>query len=72
MKPDALSIRINKLPKWARDFIHNIETFIGAPEVEELTYLRDQNKALIKLVAELKAETRRLKKKQLKKSRDER
>jgi hypothetical protein len=30
---------------------------IAEQEVEELTYLRDQNKALIKLVAELKAET---------------
>ena len=38
----------------------NIETFIGAPEVQELTFLRDQNRSLIKLVAELKAENRRL------------
>src|SRR5438874_11064007 len=62
MKPDALSARINKLPKWARDFIHNIETFIGAEEVQELTFLRDQNKALVKLVGELKSENRRLRK----------
>ena len=34
-----------------------------APEVEELTFLRDQNQQLIKLVAELKTENRRLKKK---------
>ena len=61
MKPDPLSRRINKLPKWAREYIHNVRTFVGAPEVEELTFLRDQNRQLIKLVAELKAENRRLK-----------
>ena len=60
MKPDALSARINKLPKWARDFIHQVETFVGAEEVQELVFLRDQNKALGKLVSELKAENRRL------------
>ena len=58
MKPDALSARINKLPKWARDYIHNVSTFIGAEEVQELTYLRDQNRAFIKLMGELKAENR--------------
>jgi hypothetical protein len=63
LKPARLSDRINKLPKWARDYIHNIHTFVGAPEVEELTYLRDQNKALVRLVGELKAENRRLMKK---------
>ena len=56
-----LSARINKLPLWARDYIHRIETFVGAPEVAELTYLRDENRALRKLVAELKRENRRLK-----------
>ncbi len=55
-----LSERINKLPKWARDYIHHVHTFMGAPEVEELIYLRDQNKALPRLVGELKAENRRL------------
>jgi hypothetical protein len=30
--------------------------------VEEIFFLRDQNRALIKLVAELKAENRRLRK----------
>ena len=54
--------RVNKLPKWARDYIHNVQTFVG-PEVEELTYLRDQNRQLIKLVAELKAESNRMAKK---------
>jgi hypothetical protein len=35
---------------------------VGAEEVQEIFYLRDQNRALVKLVAELKAENRRLKK----------
>ena len=62
MKPDALSGRINKLPSWARDFIHHVETFVGAEEVQEIVFLRDQNRSLIKLVGELKAENRRLRK----------
>jgi hypothetical protein len=62
VKPDVLSGRINKLPGWARDFIHQVETFVGAEEVQELVFLRDQNKALVKLVGELKAENRRLRK----------
>jgi len=40
-----------------------VHTFVGAEEVEELVFLRDQNKALVKLVGELKAENRRLRKK---------
>ena len=62
MAPDTLSRRMNKLPKWARDYIHQVETFIGAPEVQELTYLLYQNRQLVKLVAELKAQNRRLQK----------
>ena len=62
MDPDAFSTRINKLPKWARDYIHEVETFVGAEEVEELIFLRDQRRQLIKLVAELKSENRRLRK----------
>jgi hypothetical protein len=58
MEPDALSTGINKLPKWARDYIHQVETFCGAEEVEELIQLRDQRRQLIKLIAELKAENR--------------
>jgi hypothetical protein len=50
-------------PHWARDYIHNVETFIGASEVEELTYLRDERRQLIKLIKELKTENRRLQKK---------
>lgn len=57
------SDRINKLPKWARDYIHRVETFVGAPEVEELIQLRHERKQLIRLIAELKAENRRLQKK---------
>jgi len=60
--------RINRLPKWAREFLHHVHTFIGAEEVEEIFFLRDQNRALIKFVAELKAENRRLRR-QLEKSR---
>ena len=62
MSPDAFSARINKLPKWARDYIHHVSTFVGAEEVQEIFFLRDQNRALIKLVGELKAENRRLRK----------
>jgi hypothetical protein len=61
--PEAISRRIKKLPKWARDYIHNVQTFVGAEEVEELTFLRDQNCQLIQLIRELKAENARLKKK---------
>ena len=61
MNPGPFERRINKLPKWARDYIHNVQTFVGAEEVQKLTFLRDQNRQLIKLVAEVKAENRRLK-----------
>jgi len=44
----SVSERINTLPKWARDYLHNVSTFVGAAEVQELTYLRDQNRALVK------------------------
>ena len=60
MEPDAFSKRVNKLPKWARDYIHEVSTFVGAEEVQALTFLRDQRRQLIKLVAELKPENRRL------------
>jgi hypothetical protein len=39
-----------------------VETFVGAEEVQEIFFLRDQNKALIKLLSELKAENKRLRK----------
>jgi protein tyrosine/serine phosphatase len=63
MKPDALVARINKLPKWARDYIHHLSTRVDPQgEIEELVQLRDQRRQLIKLIAELKAENRRLRK----------
>lgn len=57
----SLSDRINRLPKWARDYIHRVQTFVGAEEVEELTRLRDERRQLVP-VAELKGENRRLRK----------
>ena len=59
---EQLERRVNKLPKWAREYIHTVATFVGAPEVEELIQLRDERRTLIKLIAELKAENKRLKK----------
>jgi DNA-binding ferritin-like protein (Dps family) len=55
-----VSDRVNRLPKWARDYIHEVQTFIGAPEVEELMFLRDERRMLIKLIAEQKREMNRL------------
>jgi hypothetical protein len=46
--------------KWARDYIHRAQTFVGAEEVEELTFLRDERRMLMKLIVEQKAENRRL------------
>ena len=40
--------RIGRLPKWAREYPHHVDTFVGAEEVQEIFYLRDQNRALIK------------------------
>jgi len=39
-----------------------VETFVGVPEAQELTQLRDERRQLIKLIAELKVENKRLKK----------
>jgi hypothetical protein len=39
---NTFSNRISKLPKWARDYIHHVHTFVGAEETEELTFMRDQ------------------------------
>ena len=69
-EPDPIWKRLEKYPKWIRDYIHNVNTFIGAEEVQELTYLRDQNRQLIKLITELKAEIRRLERKQRTKKKD--
>jgi hypothetical protein len=62
LEPDPLWKRLEKYPKWIRDYVHHVQTFVGAEDVAEIFFLRDQNKALVKLVAELKADNRRLKK----------
>jgi hypothetical protein len=62
---DPIWKRLEKYPKWVRDYIHHVSTFVGAEEVQEIFFLRDQNKALVKLVGELKAENRRLRKRLL-------
>jgi len=59
-EPDPIWKRLEKYPKWIRDYIHHVHTYMGADEVEEIFFLRDQNRALIRMVAELKAENRRL------------
>jgi hypothetical protein len=41
--------------QFAREYLHYVDTFVGAQEVQEIFYLRDHIRALIKLVAELKA-----------------
>jgi len=64
-EPDPIWKRLEKYPKWVRDYIHHVSTFVGADEVQEIFFLRDQNKALVKLVGELKAENRRLRKRLL-------
>jgi hypothetical protein len=58
--PEITPERINRLPKWAREYLHHVDTFVGAQEVQEIFYLRYQNRSLIKMVAELKGENRRL------------
>jgi hypothetical protein len=57
-----LERRINNFPKWARDYIHRVQTFVGAPEVQELIQLRDERRQLIKAIGDLKAENKRLRK----------
>jgi hypothetical protein len=42
--------------------IMQVHSFVVAEEVEELVFLRDQNKALVRHVGELKAENRQLRK----------
>lgn len=60
---EYFAARFHKLPKWARDYVHLVETFIGAEEIKELVFLRDQNAALIKTVGELKRQVARLERK---------
>ena len=33
--------RVNGLPKWAREYLHHVHTFVGAEEVQEIFFLRD-------------------------------
>jgi len=40
--------RINRLPKWARNYLYEVSAFCGAEEVKEIFFLRDQNRALVK------------------------
>jgi len=54
-EPDRIWKRLEKYNKWIRDYIHHVQTFDGAEEVEEIFFPRGQNKAL-------KAENRRLQK----------
>jgi hypothetical protein len=62
--------RINRLPKWAREYLHH-DTFVGAQEVQEIFYFAaSEPRSPVRLVAELKAENRRLAK-QLAKRRTE-
>jgi hypothetical protein len=56
-KRPAISNRINTLPKWARQYIHHVHTFVGAPEVEELMQLRDERLQLIRLIAVVRGRT---------------
>jgi hypothetical protein len=52
-RSSPLSDRINSLPKWARDYIMRLETRVDPQhEIEEL--IRDERKALIKTITELK------------------
>jgi hypothetical protein len=44
--------------KRAREYLHHVDTFVDAEEVPEIFLLRDQNRALIKLVAEMEAGNR--------------
>jgi hypothetical protein len=35
-----LSSAFSRLPKWARGYLHHVDTFVGAEEVQEIFYLR--------------------------------
>lgn len=69
LKPKRVSERLNALPKWARDYIHHVQTLVGAPEIEDLAYYRDENRMLRRLVSDLKRENGRLTKRLQKKPR---
>ena len=45
-------LRINNLPKWARDHIRYVQTFIGAHKLQELIQIRDEGRQLIKPIGD--------------------
>jgi hypothetical protein len=52
--------RINKLPAWARQYIHDLATRADpAGDLWELASLREQRDALVKKVSELQRELRK-------------
>jgi hypothetical protein len=56
-----LADRINRLPNWARKYIHDLETRADpSGDIQELADLRDQRDGLVKIVEQLKRENSRL------------
>jgi hypothetical protein len=56
--PPPTPERINHLPKTGTGISASSDTFVGAEELREIFLLRDQNRALVKLVAEMEAGNR--------------
>ena len=53
--------RINRLPVWARRYIHDLETRIDpSGDIRDLADFRDQRDGLLKIVEQLKKENRHL------------
>jgi hypothetical protein len=56
--------RINKLPVWARQYIHHLATQADPQgDIRDLVYLKQERNALIKTIAELKQQVTRLERK---------
>jgi hypothetical protein len=55
-------IRSRQSAPLAPDYIMQVHSFVGAEEIEQFVFLRDPNKAQVKLIGELKAENLRLRK----------
>jgi hypothetical protein len=54
---DDLNDRINRLPLWARRYIHELETRADpSGDIRDLAELRDQREGLVKVMAQLKRE----------------
>jgi hypothetical protein len=54
---DDLNDRINRLPTWARRYIHDLETRADpSGDIRDLADLRDQRDGLVKMVEKLKRE----------------